>query len=177
LRKFFCGPESFTPDVRYYLGETPEVRNFFVAAGFNSIGIQSAGGAGKVISEWIVDGHPPMDVADVDIRRVIPFQNNKRYLEQRAPESLGKLYAMHWPYDQPATGRGVRTSPLHERLAARGACFGEPASARRPAGSAPTGSPPRASSPSTTTATSARTGSPTRRPSTRRCARRSACST
>jgi 4-methylaminobutanoate oxidase (formaldehyde-forming) len=143
LRKFFCGPESFTPDVRYYLGETPEVRNFFVAAGFNSIGIQSAGGAGKVISEWIVDGHPPMDVADVDIRRVIPFQNNKRYLEQRAPESLGKLYAMHWPYDQPATGRGVRTSPLHERLAARGACFGEAAGWERANWFAPEGVEPK----------------------------------
>jgi len=142
LRKFFCGPESFTPDVRYYLGETPEVRNFFVAAGFNSIGIQSAGGAGKVISEWIVEGHPPMDVADVDIRRVIPFQNSKRYLEQRAPESLGKLYAMHWPYDQPATGRGVRTSPLHERLAARGACFGEAAGWERANWFAPDGVEP-----------------------------------
>ena len=143
LRKFFCGPESFTPDVRYYLGETPEVRNFFVAAGFNSIGIQSAGGAGKVISEWIVEGHPTMDVADVDIRRVIPFQNNKRYLEQRAPESLGKLYAMHWPYDQPATGRGVRTSPLHERLAARGACFGEAAGWERANWFAPEGVEPK----------------------------------
>ncbi len=143
LRKFFCGPESFTPDVRYYLGEAPEVRNFFVAAGFNSIGIQSAGGAGKVISEWIVGGHPPMDVADVDIRRVIPFQNNARYLQERAPESLGKLYAMHWPYDQPTTGRGVRTSPLHERLAARGACFGEAAGWERANWFAPAGVEPK----------------------------------
>jgi len=143
LRKFFCGPESFTPDVRYYLGETPEVRNFFVAAGFNSIGIQSAGGAGKVISEWIVNGQPPMDVADVDIRRVIPFQNNKRYLQERAPESLGKLYAMHWPYDQPETGRGVRTSPLHERLAAKGACFGEAAGWERANWFAPDGIEPK----------------------------------
>jgi 4-methylaminobutanoate oxidase (formaldehyde-forming) len=143
LRKFFCGPESFTPDVRYYLGETPEVRNFFVAAGFNSIGIQSAGGAGKVISEWIVNGRPPMDVADVDIRRVIPFQNNKRYLQERAPESLGKLYAMHWPYDQPETGRGVRTSPLHERLAAKGACFGEAAGWERANWFAPDGIEPK----------------------------------
>jgi 4-methylaminobutanoate oxidase (formaldehyde-forming) len=143
LRKFFCGPESFTPDVRYYLGETPEVRNFFVAAGFNSIGIQSAGGAGKVISEWIVNGHPPMDVADVDIRRVIPFQNNARYLQERAPESLGKLYAMHWPYDQPETGRGVRTSPLHERLAAKGACFGEAAGWERANWFAPAGVEPK----------------------------------
>jgi 4-methylaminobutanoate oxidase (formaldehyde-forming) len=143
LRKFFCGPESFTPDVRYYLGEAPEVRNFFVAAGFNSIGIQSAGGAGKVISEWIVNGHPPMDVADVDIRRVIPFQNNKRYLQERAPESLGLLYAMHWPYRQPDTGRGVRTSPLHERLAAKGACFGEAAGWERANWFAPEGIEPK----------------------------------
>jgi len=143
LRKFFCGPESFTPDVRYHLGEAPELRNFFVAAGFNSIGIQSAGGAGKVISEWIVEGHPPMDVADVDIRRVIPFQNSARYLRARAPESLGKLYAMHWPYDQPETGRGVRTSPLHERLAARGACFGEAAGWERANWFAPEGVEPK----------------------------------
>ena len=127
IRKFFNGPESFTPDVRYMLGEAPELRGLFVAAGFNSTGIQSAGGAGKVLAEWIVAGHPPMDLWDVDIRRLQPFQSNKRYLSRRVSESLGLLYAMHWPYRQYETARGARTSPFHERLAERGACFGEAA--------------------------------------------------
>ena len=125
IRKFFNGPESFTPDVRYMLGETPEVKHLFVAAGFNSTGIQSAGGAGKVLAEWIVGGHPPMDLWDVDIRRMQRFQGNKLYLEHRVSESLGLLYAMHWPYRQYESARGARTSPFHELLAARGACFGE----------------------------------------------------
>ena len=127
IRTFFNGPESFTPDVRYLLGETPDVERLFVAGGFNSIGIQSAGGAGKALAEWIVAGHPPMDLADVDIRRVQGFQTNKRYLKERVSESLGLLYAMHWPYRQYETARGVRTSAVHERLAAAGACFGETA--------------------------------------------------
>ncbi len=127
IRTFFNGPESFTPDVRYLLGETPDVERLFVAGGFNSIGIQSAGGAGKALAEWIVAGHPPMDLADVDIRRVQGFQTNKRYLKDRVSESLGLLYAMHWPYRQYETARGVRTSAVHERLAAAGACFGETA--------------------------------------------------
>ena len=125
IRKFFNGPESFTPDVRYMLGETPEVKHLFVAAGFNSTGIQSAGGAGKVLAEWIVGGHAPMDLWDVDIRRMQRFQGNKLYLEHRVSESLGLLYAMHWPYRQYESARGARTSPFHELLAARGACFGE----------------------------------------------------
>jgi 4-methylaminobutanoate oxidase (formaldehyde-forming) len=143
IRTFFNGPESFTPDVRYMLGEAPELRNFFVAAGFNSIGIQSAGGAGKVLAEWILEGHPPMDLWDVDIRRVQPFQSNPRYLRERVSESLGLLYAMHWPYRQYETARGVRTSPLHERLAARGACFGEVAGWERANWFAPDGVEPR----------------------------------
>ncbi len=122
---FFNGPESFTPDDRYYLGEAPFVKDLFVACGFNSIGIQSSGGAGKVLADWIKNGHPPMDVTDVDIRRVHPFQSNKKYLHDRTTESLGLLYAMHWPYHQVKTARGVRKSPFHERLAARNACFGE----------------------------------------------------
>ncbi len=142
IRKFFCGPESFTPDVAYMLGEAPELKNFFVAAGFNSIGIQSAGGAGKVLSEWIVEGHPPMDLSDVDIRRMAPFQGNRRYLRERVSESLGLLYALHYPYRQYASARGVRTSPLHERLKARGACFGEVAGWERPNWYAPEGVAP-----------------------------------
>ncbi|MED5242148.1 MAG: FAD-dependent oxidoreductase, partial [SAR324 cluster bacterium] len=125
IHTFFNGPESFTPDDRYILGEAPELKNFYVAAGFNSIGIQSAGGAGKVLSEWIVNGHPPMDLWDVDIRRFHPFQINASYLKERTGESLGLLYAMHWPFRQPETSRGVRKSVLHDRLEKYGACFGE----------------------------------------------------
>jgi glycine/D-amino acid oxidase-like deaminating enzyme len=101
IQLFFNGPESFTPDNRYLLGESPEIRRLFVAAGFNSIGIQSAGGAGKVLADWIIDGHPPMDLSDVDIRRMIPFQRNRKYLKDRTVEVLGLLYAMHWPFRQP----------------------------------------------------------------------------
>jgi glycine cleavage system T protein len=122
---FFNGPESFTPDDRYYLGEAPELKNLYVATGFNSIGIQSSGGAGLVLSQWIKNGHPPMDVSGVDIRRIHPFQSVRQYVHDRTVESLGLLYAMHWPYRQVETARGVRRSPLHEHLKARGAVFGE----------------------------------------------------
>jgi 4-methylaminobutanoate oxidase (formaldehyde-forming) len=132
VQVFFNGPESFTPDDRYLLGETPELRGLYVAAGFNSIGIQSAGGAGKVLADWIIDGHPPFDLWDVDIRRCLPFQRNKRYLRDRTVESLGLLYAMHWPFRQAESSRGVRKSALHDRLAAAGACFGEVAGFERP---------------------------------------------
>src|SRR5204863_6677639 len=97
----------------------------YVAAGFNSIGIQSAGGAGKVLADWIVDGHPPFDLWDVDIRRCAPFQRNKRYLRDRTAETLGLLYAMHWPYRQAETARGVRRSPIYEQTKKLGAVFGE----------------------------------------------------
>jgi 4-methylaminobutanoate oxidase (formaldehyde-forming) len=143
IRTFFNGPESFTPDDRYHLGEAPELENFFVAAGFNSVGIQSAGGAGKAIAEWIVGGEPPFDLSEVDIRRMQPFQNNKTYLFHRASEALGLLYDMHWPYRQVETARGVRFSPLHERLKARGACFGEVAGWERPNWFAPEGVEPK----------------------------------
>ncbi len=125
IHTFFNGPESFTPDDRYILGEAPELKNFYVAAGFNSIGIQSGGGAGKVLSEWIINGFPPLDLWDVDIRRFHPFQNNACYLEERTEETLGLLYAMHWPFRQPESSRGVRKSVLHDRLEKAGACFGE----------------------------------------------------
>src|SRR2546427_4066740 len=124
VRRHVNGPESFTPDNRYMLGEAPELRNFFVAAGFNSVGIASAAGAGKALAEWIVGGEPSMDLWDVDIRRFMPFQGNARYLYERTTEVVGLLYAMHWPFRQPASARGVRRSVLHDRLAARGAVFG-----------------------------------------------------
>ncbi len=132
IQTFFNGPESFTPDDRYHIGEAPEVRGYFVAAGFNSIGIQSSGGAGRVVAEWMVNGHPPMDLWDVDIRRVAPFQGNARYLRERTVEALGLLYAMHWPFRQVESARPVRASPLHERLARHGACFGEAQGWERP---------------------------------------------
>lgn len=110
IRKFFCGPESFTPDGRYLLGEAPELAGFFVAAGLNSIGIQSAGGVGLALAEWIAEGRPTMDLAAVDIRRMQPFQSNARYLRDRAVEGLGLHYAMHWPDRQNASARPARTS-------------------------------------------------------------------
>jgi 4-methylaminobutanoate oxidase (formaldehyde-forming) len=131
VQVFFNGPESFTPDDRYLLGEAPEIQGMYVAAGFNSIGIQSAGGAGKVLADWIIDGHPPFDLWDVDIRRCAPFQRNRRYLRDRTVETLGLLYAMHWPFRQAESARGVRKSALHDRLAAAGACFGEVAGFER----------------------------------------------
>jgi glycine cleavage system T protein len=124
VRRHVNGPESFTPDNRYMLGEAPELRNFFVAAGFNSVGIASAAGAGKALAEWIVGGEPSMDLWDVDIRRFMPFQGNASYLRERTVEVVGLLYAMHWPFRQPETARGVRRSAVHDRLAARGAVFG-----------------------------------------------------
>ena len=132
LQLFFNGPEAFTPDGVYYLGESPEVDNCFVAAGFNSVGIQSAGGVGWVVADWIVDGHPPMDVSAMDIRRAFPYQADASYLDARISESLGLLYAMHWPFRQYESARDVRRSPLHDRFEAAGAVFGELAGWERP---------------------------------------------
>jgi 4-methylaminobutanoate oxidase (formaldehyde-forming) len=125
IHTFFNGPESFTPDDRYYLGEAPELRGYWVATGYNSIGIVSSGGAGMALAQWINDGEPPFDLWEVDIRRAQPFQKNRRYLKERVSEMLGLLYADHFPYRQMTTSRGVRRSPLHEQLKARGAVFGE----------------------------------------------------
>ncbi len=139
IQKFFCGPESFTPDVRYHLGQAPEFDNCFVAAGLNSIGLQSAGGIGKVVAEWMRTGHPPVDLWEVDVRRNMPFQGNRKYLRERVSESLGLLYARHYPYRQYESARGVRKSPLYERLQAAGACHGETAGWERPNWYAPPG--------------------------------------
>ncbi|MCO5084829.1 MAG: FAD-dependent oxidoreductase [Rhizobiaceae bacterium] len=125
IHTFFNGPESFTPDDRYYLGEAPEVGGYWMATGYNSIGIVSSGGAGMALAQWMNDGEPPFDLWEVDIRRAQPFQKNRRYLKERVTETLGLLYADHFPYRQVATARGVRRSPLHEHLKARGAVFGE----------------------------------------------------
>ena len=127
IHTFFNGPESFTHDNRYLLGESPELKNFFVACGFNSIGIQSSGGAGMALAQWIVDGSPPFDLWDVDVRRVFPYQATKSFISTRVRETLGLLYADHYPHRQYATARGVRHSPFHEQLKTHGACFGETA--------------------------------------------------
>lgn len=132
LQLFFNGPEAFTPDGVYYLGEAPEVDDVFIAAGFNSVGIQSAGGVGWVMADWIADRHPPMDLSSVDIRRAFPFQGEPAYLGERISESLGLLYAMHWPFRQYESARNVRLSPIHDRLRDAGAVFGEVAGWERP---------------------------------------------
>ncbi len=132
LQLFFNGPEAFTPDGLYHLGEAPELDRCFVAAGFNSVGIQSAGGVGWVLADWIVDGHPPMDLWPVDIRRTFAFESDPGFLGARIPESLGLLYAMHWPFRQYESARGILTSPLHDRLVEAGAVFGSLAGWERP---------------------------------------------
>jgi glycine cleavage system aminomethyltransferase T/glycine/D-amino acid oxidase-like deaminating enzyme len=132
IQLFFNGPESFTPDDRYLLGETPEVKGLFCICGFNSIGILSSGGAGRVLANWIKDGYAPMDVGDVDIRRMQPFQSNRSYLFDRTRESLGLLFQMHWPHRQYDTARGARRSPFHDRLLGAGAIMTEGAGHERP---------------------------------------------
>ena len=125
IHTFFNGPESFTPDDAYHLGLCPERDNVWVAAGFNSVGIQSAGGAGMALAQWMEDGQKPFDLGDVDIARMHPAQSNGRYLWERSRETLGLLYADHFPFRQKATARGLRRTPFHGQLAARGAAFGE----------------------------------------------------
>jgi glycine cleavage system aminomethyltransferase T/glycine/D-amino acid oxidase-like deaminating enzyme len=124
VKKFYNGPESFTPDNNFILGEAPELKNFYVGAGFNSMGIASAGGAGRALAEWIVNGAPTMDLWPVDIRRFASFNNNPRWLHDRIKETLGLHYAMPWSNRELDTARPFRRSPLYDRLAARGACFG-----------------------------------------------------
>ncbi|WP_400083689.1 FAD-dependent oxidoreductase [Yoonia sp. R78084] len=125
IHTFFNGPESFTPDDAYHLGLAPEMDNVWVAAGFNSIGIQSAGGAGMALAQWMDAGEKPFDLGDVDIGRMQPFQSNKTYLFERSKETLGLLYADHFPFRQKATARGVRRTPFHQHLLDQGAVMGE----------------------------------------------------
>ncbi|GAB2179677.1 GcvT family protein [Dongia sp. agr-C8] len=142
IRKFFNGPESFTADQRYILGPAPELQNFFVAAGFNSIGIQSGGGAGMALAHWIAHGEPPFDLWDVDIRRLMPHMSRKSFLVPRVSEALGLLYAMHWPYRQFESSRGVRQTAFYEDWKGLNACFGEVAGWERPNWYAPKGVKP-----------------------------------
>ena len=124
IRKFYNGPESFTPDNQFVLGEAPQLRNFFVGAGFNSVGIASAGGAGRALAEWIVEGEPTSDLAAVDIRRFARFNGNVQWLHDRVGEILGLHYAVPWPNREPATARPFRRSPAYHLLREHGAIFG-----------------------------------------------------
>ncbi|MDT7679467.1 MAG: hypothetical protein QOD82_7369 [Pseudonocardiales bacterium] len=124
LKKLYNGPESFTPDNQFILGEAPECTNFFVAAGFNSVGIASAGGAGRALAEWIANGAPTTDLTSVDIRRFAPFNGNNRWLHDRVAEILGLHYEVPWPNRELTTARPFRRSPVHHLLAAANANFG-----------------------------------------------------
>jgi heterotetrameric sarcosine oxidase gamma subunit len=125
VRLFFCGPESFTPDLAPIVGEAPEVRNYFVAAGLNSIGILTGGGLGRLLAHWIVNGRPDADVTGMNIDRLHPYQANREYRATRTVESLGMVYQCHYPNRQLRTARGAKRSPLHDRLVAEGAAFRE----------------------------------------------------
>ncbi|MCW2846640.1 MAG: FAD-dependent oxidoreductase [Marmoricola sp.] len=142
IRKFYNGPESFTPDNQFILGEAPEVRNFFVGAGFNSVGIASAGGAGRALAEWIVEGSPTMDLTAVDIRRFAPFNGNHQWLHDRVAEVLGLHYSVPWPNREMRTARPFRRSPVFAHLESASASFGsrmgwERANFFAPAGESP----------------------------------------
>ena len=132
VKMLLNGPESFTPDGNFILGEAPEVRNYFVAAGFNSAGIANAGGAGKLLADWIAGGEAPMDLFEVDIRRFGKFASDAAWLKHRTVETLGLHYAMRWPRHELESGRPLRVSPLYERLKAKGGCFGSKMGWERP---------------------------------------------
>ncbi len=124
IKKFYNGPESFTPDNQFILGEAPELRSFFVGAGFNSVGIASAGGAGQALAEWIIEGEPSLDLSAVDIRRFARFNGNNQWLHDRVGEVLGLHYALPWPNRELSTARPFRRSPAYHLLARANACFG-----------------------------------------------------
>ncbi|WP_440614220.1 GcvT family protein [Candidatus Pelagibacter sp. HIMB1748] len=132
IRKFFSGPESFTPDTNSLLGEVPEVKNLFVSCGLNSIGIGSGGGVGKVTAEWLMTGHINEDIFNYDIKRFQKFHSELGFIKDRITESLGDLYGMHWPYKQHKTSRNVKKLPYHNELKSFGACFGVSAGYERP---------------------------------------------
>jgi 4-methylaminobutanoate oxidase (formaldehyde-forming) len=132
IRKFFSGPESFTPDTQYLLGETSEVSNLFTCCGFNSIGIASSGGAGRVTAEWIINGYMNEDLYSLDIKRFQKFHSSKKFIMNRVTETLGDLYGMHWPYKQHMTSRNQKLLPYHEDLKKKGACFGQSGEFERP---------------------------------------------
>jgi len=143
VHKFFCGPESFTPDLGPMMGLAPELDNFYVAAGFNSLGILMGGGAGKVMAQWIADGVPDVDITEIDIARMLPFQNTPKYLQDRAVEVLGFMFEESYPNKQFTTARNVRQSAFHKRLAEAGAYFGVYAGLEYPDWFAPKGVEPK----------------------------------
>ena len=132
IRKFFAGPESFTPDTNTLLGEVPEIKNFFVCTGLNSIGIGSGGGIGKVTAEWLMTGHINEDIFNYDIKRFQKFHSEINFIKGRITETLGDLYGMHWPYKQHKTSRNIKILPYHEELKKAGACFGVSGGYERP---------------------------------------------
>jgi len=132
IRKFFSGPESFTPDTQYLLGETAEVKNLYTCCGFNSIGIASSGGAGRVTAEWMINGYMNEDLFSLDIKRFQKFHSSKKFIIERVTETLGDLYGMHWPYKQHNTSRNQKILPYHEELKKAGACFGVSGEYERP---------------------------------------------
>ena len=132
IRKFFSGPESFTPDTQYLLGETPEVVNLFTCCGFNSIGIASSGGAGRVTAEWMINGYMNEDLYSLDIKRFQKFHSSKKFIMNRVTETLGDLYGMHWPFKQHKTSRNQKLLPYHDELKKAGACFGQVGEYERP---------------------------------------------
>ena len=142
IRKFFSGPESFTPDTQYLLGETAEVKNLFTCCGFNSIGIASSGGAGRVTAEWMINGYMTEDLYSLDIKRFQKFHSSKKFIMERVTETLGDLYGMHWPYKQHHTSRDQRLLPYHDELKNVGACFGQSGEYERPMWYALDGSKP-----------------------------------
>ncbi len=132
IRKFFSGPESFTPDTQYLLGETSEVKNLYTCCGFNSIGIASAGGAGRATAEWMINGHINEDLFSLDIKRFQKFHSSKKFIMERVTETLGDLYGMHWPFKQHNTARNQKILPYHNELIKAGACFGVAGGFERP---------------------------------------------
>ncbi len=125
IRLHFCGPESFTPDGMFHLGEAPSLRNYFVAAGFNSVGFLSGPGVGSVLADWLVDGRCPVDLPEADPARVQRHETNRRFLEARVVETLDLAYEVHWPFQQRQSARPLRTSVLYDQTASAGAVFGE----------------------------------------------------
>ncbi|MDC1156118.1 FAD-dependent oxidoreductase [Candidatus Pelagibacter sp.] len=142
IRKFFSGPESFTPDTQYLLGETSEVNNLYTCCGFNSIGIASSGGAGRVTAEWMINGYMNEDLYSLDIKRFQKFHSSKKFIMNRVTETLGDLYGMHWPYKQHKTSRDQKLLPYHQELKNAGACFGQSGEYERPMWYALNGSKP-----------------------------------
>jgi 4-methylaminobutanoate oxidase (formaldehyde-forming) len=132
IRKFFSGPESFTPDTNSLLGEVPEIKNFFVCCGLNSIGIGSGGGVGKTTAEWMITGHINEDIFNYDIKRFQKFHSQIDFVKNRITETLGDLYGMHWPYKQHTTSRNIKMTPYHNNLKEAGACFGVSGGYERP---------------------------------------------